>query len=83
MEKGYNSDISIKGENYHIQTEDWGKNNPFVVSKIFCNGAVIKTVKTPYLGQTSSGIIRQTLKEQHTKILDLLVSGQLRLHSLK
>jgi hypothetical protein len=77
MEKGYNSDITFKGESYHVQTEDWGLGNPFVVSKIFRNGAVIKTFKTPYKIPVQSTNLKFAIKSQHHQILDLLVSGQL------
>jgi hypothetical protein len=77
MEKGYNSDITFKGESYHVQTEDWGSSNPFVVSKIFRNGAVVKTFKTPYKIPVQSANLKSTIKSQHHQILDLLVSGQL------
>lgn len=82
MEKGFNSDIQVRGQKYHVQTEDWGKNNPFVVSRVFCNGAVIKTIKTSYqdilvLGAHSkdSEAIKIALRNQHNLIIDRLMSG--------
>lgn len=83
MEKGYNSDITWLGTQYHVQTEDWGDTNPFLVSRVFCNGAVVKSIKTSYsevLPETmavESKSIRLAMKIQHQEILDLLVSGQL------
>lgn len=82
MLKGYNSDISVHGVSYHIQTEDWGVENPYLVSRIFRNGAVLKSVKTAYSevlpegAKLSSGTISLAMKVQHESILDLLVSGQ-------
>lgn len=83
VEKGFNSDILVEGRAYHIQTEDWGRDNPFLVSRVFHNGAVVKSVKTAYVkvlpkGPTSDPkAIRFALRCQHEQILDLLVSGQL------
>lgn len=87
MEKGFNSDIIFRGMNFHVQTEDWGQENPYLVSRVYTNGAVVKSVKTPYsevLGafaqtrhRVDSQAIRLALRDQHQKILDLLVSGQL------
>lgn len=84
MEKGYNSDIRILGDLYHIQTEDWGPDSPIMVTRIFKNGAVLKTFKTSYaeliksLTTTESRAkIREALKFQHRKILDLLQGGQI------
>ncbi|MFP5518816.1 MAG: hypothetical protein ACLGGX_02855 [Bdellovibrionia bacterium] len=81
MQKGYNSDLNIRGKSYHIQTEDWGQNNPFIVSRIFCNGAVLKTIKTPYEIVLKTGkiytdeAIKEGLKIQHNRIIDILVEG--------
>ena len=83
MEKGLNSDISLRGVTYHVQTEDWGPENPFLVSRVFRNGAVVKSVKTPRQEALLRGSVveaealRQALRQQHSQILDLLVSGQL------
>ncbi len=81
MEKGYNSDVTIQGTSYHVQTEDWGHHNPFLVSRIYRNGAVIRSIKRPYAEVLRQGpssdqqAIRLALQEQHHKILDLLLSG--------
>ena len=83
MLKGYNSDITYAGRNYHLQTEDWGTDNPFLVSQIFFKGAVVKTIKIPYTKVLPDGIdpdieaIGIALEAQHSSILDLLLSGQL------
>ena len=45
---GENSDLFIKGTKLHIQTEDWGAKDQSLVSRIFKNGAVIKTYRLPY-----------------------------------
>jgi hypothetical protein len=83
VEKGFNSDIAWMGTEYHVQTEDWGVSNPFLVSRVFQNGAVVKSIKTGYheiLPQDvpqQSKTIRLAMKIQHQEILDLLVSGKL------
>lgn len=83
MQKGFNSDIRINGLTYHVQTEDWGLANPFLVSQVFYNGAVVKSVKTAYTDVLPKGpasesrAIHLAMQFQHQKILDLLVSGQL------
>ena len=83
VEKGFNSDVVVSGVTYHIQTEDWGRENPFLVSRVFSNGAVVKSVKTAYSKILPQGpnadakSIRFALRCQHEQILDLLVSGQL------
>lgn len=79
VQKGFNSDIVVRGQSYHVQTEDWGLLNPFIVSRVFINGAVLKTIKTPYasvLGLAeSSEAIRLALRRQHNTIIDTLMGG--------
>jgi len=83
MQKGFNSDILYKGYTYHVQTEDWGKDNPFFVSQIFSHGAVVKNIKIHYTKvlplekHGDARAMRVALEAQHQSILDLLVSGQL------
>jgi hypothetical protein len=83
MEKGFNSDVSWSGGRYHVQTEDWGHDNPYLVSRVFRDGAVVKSVKTSYEEVLPRGpsaeakAIRLAMKIQHQQILDLLLSGQL------
>lgn len=83
MEKGFNSDVQVKGVRYHVQTEDWGTANPYLVSRVFRDGAVLKSVKTAYSEvlprgpQSGSQAIRLAMRVQHQQILDLLVSGHL------
>lgn len=45
---GENTDIYINGELLHIQTEDWGLREAALITRVFKNGAVIKTFKLPY-----------------------------------
>lgn len=83
MQKGFNSDVTVRGQKFHVQTEDWGQRNPFVVSRIFCNGAVIKTIKTSYDVILLAGAIREdesiknALRRQHSDILDVLMAGKM------
>ncbi len=82
METGLNSDIQIGSHEYHIQTEDWGWESPFIVTKIFSHGAVVKSYKTPYQRALtaifpSNQSIRRALRIQHEKILDCLISGHI------
>lgn len=83
MEPCYNSDIIVNGSNYHVQTEDWGDGNPFVVTKVFKAGRVVTSLKTSYQSlyecQLAFGrqAIRSGMREQHQKILDQLLTGSI------
>lgn len=45
---GQNTDIQIQGALFHIQTEDWGKKDKILLSRIYQNGRVLKTFKLDY-----------------------------------
>lgn len=83
MLKGYNSDINVKGRMYHVQSEDWGLKNPFLVSRVFHNGAVVKTFKISYeealrgQPQRTLEILAGALQRQHSDIVDRLMTGAL------
>jgi hypothetical protein len=82
MLKGYNSDVTIKGVDYHVQTEDWGQQNPFIVTRVFKQGAVLKTYKTPYSDVLPNShydkpTLEQALKLQHFRILDQIMRDPL------
>lgn len=72
--QGFNTDLNIIGFHFHIQTEDWGEDNPIIVTRVFREGAVIKSLKVPYDIKTLkrnyldySKVLRQQMKEQHDK----------------
>ncbi|PIU00267.1 MAG: hypothetical protein COT74_04860 [Bdellovibrionales bacterium CG10_big_fil_rev_8_21_14_0_10_45_34] len=83
MEKGFNTDVTSNGIRYHVQTEDWGTAKGFIATTVFRGGAVLRTYKRSYaqitedIGyRTPSQVLRLVMREQHQKILDLLLSGQ-------
>jgi hypothetical protein len=82
MQPGFNSDISVRGQKYHVQTEDWGPERGFLVSRVFTSGAVIKTIKLPYAEVFKQGpsndaeAVRMALRRQHQRIVEeLMASG--------
>ncbi len=85
MQKGFNSDIVVKGANFHIQTEDWGDKNPFIVTRVFSSGAVKATIKTAYsdvlnqFAARSELAIKNALRRQHADTIDNLVSGKIQI----
>lgn len=89
IEQGFNSDIVHLGKKFHIQTEDWGDDNPFIVTRVYQSGAVLLSLKTPYEKVLKSStmdrrqVVRLAMREQHQKVLDQLVSGTLSSDSLR
>lgn len=76
MLKGFNSDLNVRGKMYHVQSEDWGSTNPYLVSRVFLNGAVVKTIKTPHDEALRGGPVQDAvalglaLRKQHQRVIE-------------
>ncbi len=84
--KGFNSDICHQGCSYHVQTEDWGATKSAIVTKVFKNGAVVKTITSSYKDFIRENLdvgpnhhtgsktdhIRSAMQTQHKEILTQL-----------
>ena len=72
---GENTDLILKGEKVHVQTEDWADNGYTLVSRVFKHGSVIKTFKLPYdkINQVEIDEHRQkTLQKFHQFVIEKL-----------
>lgn len=68
--QGLNTDFYLNGKHYHLQTEDWGSDKPYLVTRLYCQGAVLKTLKRSYNDifgtvHISSDVVQVALKHQH------------------
>jgi hypothetical protein len=81
MLPGYNTDIQYQGKTYHVQTEDNGIANPFIITLIYQKGAILARRKTAYshlIGVADSREqIRKLMQDQHREMLKLLAEGKL------
>ncbi len=80
MQTGYNHNITHGGKTYHIQTEDCGVFNPFVLTHIFLKGVVIDTLKESYADIMAEGMdirekVRDLMKRQHLTMIKRTISG--------
>jgi len=71
---GFNTEIEVDGEIYHLQTEDKGKNNPIVETLVYKGGGqIIASRITPYaetLGfNPSRDEIIKLMRKQHKEIM--------------
>lgn len=72
---GENTDLIVKGEKLHVQTEDWADNGNILVSRVFKHGAVIKTFKLPYdkINQVNNEEFRlKALQKLHQFVIEKL-----------
>lgn len=77
---GYNTNISYKGNVYHVQTEDNGQSNPVIVTLLYAKGAILASKKTNYAHALSEPDyrerVRTIMKEQHKIMIKELISGK-------
>lgn len=80
MVVGYNHNIRYKGEIFHIQTEDSGINNPYIITHLYLGGIIISTKKTSYDDiikiENLGKVIEELMKEQHKQMLFRLKAGE-------
>ena len=78
---GYNTNITYKGNVYHVQTEDSGLKNPIIITLLYLKGTILSSKKTGYAHIAASPDfkekVREIMKEQHKNMIKELVSGRL------
>ena len=76
MISGYNNNVLIKGEVFHIQTEDGGTKNPVISTVVFKGGHVVLSKKTNYADiikfEKLGAALKEIMKEQHIATLKVL-----------
>jgi hypothetical protein len=77
---GYNTNISYKGDTYHIQTEDSGVKNPVIVTLLYSKGAILASKKTGYShiieNPEYKEKVKRLMKEQHKEMIKDLLAGK-------
>ena len=82
MLTGFNTNVTYKGEVFHVQTEDSGLRNPVITTLLYKGGWILASKKTSYKELLSEGIqppkekIRQLMAEQHKAMIAELFSGK-------
>ncbi len=80
MLAGYNTNISYKGNTYHIQTEDSGIKNPLIVTLLYSKGAILTSKKTSYAQIVNDPDckekVKRLMKQQHKTMIKELLSGR-------
>jgi hypothetical protein len=78
---GLNTSVAFKERDYHVQTEDRGRDNPVIESMIYEGGAILGSKKTSYKEFLESGTfnedkLREMLERQHYSIVQAIRSGR-------
>ena len=80
MIPGLNTNVNHGGIEYHVQTEDLGRENPHVLTLVFRAGAIIARKKVNYQDVLGEGApeaeIKRFMEEQHDRIIQAILGSQ-------
>jgi ketol-acid reductoisomerase len=80
MVPGFNHNLQYKGELFHVQTEDNGIANPYIITLIYRGGAILCSQKISYSDilkmEKLEVVIEELMKEQHKNMMRRLKSGE-------
>jgi hypothetical protein len=79
MLTGYNTDVSHDERAYHVQTEDKGRDNPYIESLIYVGGQVLASKRTGYASILEQGkgkdAILAIMDHQHRSMISAIRAG--------
>lgn len=79
MLTGFNHNLKYKGQTYHVQTEDGGRDNPAIVTHTFLGGVILDSVRKSYADIVDRDgwqeTLRDMMKAQHLDQIRRLFSG--------
>jgi len=79
---GYNTNVTVAGTAYHVQTEDRGVTNALIDTTVYCRGRVMHRRTNNYfdllpLDADREGALKMRLDEQHRGVLEQIRTGAL------
>ena len=82
MSSGFNTDVQVGNQIYHVQTEDRGPAHPVIDTAVYQNGRVLHRRSSNYQHFVTSDEfdaegLRERVEEQHRSVIDDLRSGAL------
>ncbi len=82
MSSGFNTDVRVGEQVYHVQTEDRGPNRPAIDTAVYQQGRVLHRRSSNYADfaaseEFSAEGLRQRVEQQHRAIIEELRSGTL------
>jgi hypothetical protein len=81
---GHNSNVTVDGTIFHVQTEDRGTANAIIDTTVHCRGRVLHRRKASYqdllpLNADSEQALKLRLDDQHRTVMEEIRSGVLKL----
>lgn len=77
---GLNTNHEYNGKVYHVQTEDSGVDNPWIITHCFIGGTIIKTRKIEYADALErddlEAYLTEIARDQHRTMVKSLLSGE-------
>jgi hypothetical protein len=82
MSSGFNTDVHVGDQSFHVQTEDRGPSHPVIDTVIYQQGRILYRRKSSYEHlnlsvEISDEALRERVAEQHRRVIDELRSGAL------
>jgi len=82
MSTGFNTDVHVGDQSFHVQTEDRGPNHPVIDTIVYQQGRILYRRKTSYEHfnlsvEIGDEAMREHVAEQHRRVVDELRSGAL------
>ena len=75
MQIGLNTDIVHQGKTLHIQTEDIGATQHYIITHLFLAGSIIDSQRHHYEEDLSKEEIKSLIQLQHQTMIRTLLSG--------
>lgn len=81
MLSGYNTNVSHRGVQFHVQTEDSGRAHPHLITHLYYGGTILASEKRSYAELLGEPDLNERLKElmevQHLAMVERLRGGGL------
>jgi len=82
MSSGFNTDVRVGDQVFHVQTEDRGPSHPVIDTTVYQNGRVLHRRSSNYdqfagSAEFSADTLRQRVEDQHRAVIEDLRAGTL------
>ena len=82
MSSGFNTDVRVGEQVFHVQTEDRGPSHPVIDTVVYQNGRVLHRRSSNYaairrIRRIYAGSLRERVEEQHRGVIEDLRAGAL------